>query len=444
MLKRPDFSCWNTPLLVNTVIIVAPHFPPSNLAAVHRSRLFAQHLPEFGWEPTVVTVHPDYYTEDLDWNLVQLVPDDLHVERVPAVPDRWSPVSDIGVRGFAPLLRRLLDLVDQENPDFLYIPIPSHYAALLGPLVHHLRGVPYGLDYIDPWVQPQWHPGEAFFNKHWVSRKLADVLEPFAVRDASLITGVAEDYYSDVLERNPHLKTQAVTAAMPYGGEKTDHEAVARMDLEPYLFDAGDQQFHFVYAGALLPKAVDPLRRVLRAIADARETFQDVCFHFIGTGTSPSDPEGYNVRSHAEEFGLWGSIVDEHPPRIPYLDALIHQEAADAVFVLGSTEPHYTPSKVYQGVLAGKPILAVLHEASSACEVVRSTGAGQVLEFAGQTDLATIERTFADEMKLFRDFSTSFSPEHVDQDAFETYSARSVSETLADSLSEAVQRTGGS
>jgi hypothetical protein len=150
------------------------------------------------------------------------------------------------------------------------------------------------------------------------------------------------------------------------------------------------------------------------------------------------------VRSHAEEFGLWGSIVDEHPPRIPYLDALIHQEAADAVFVLGSTEPHYTPSKVYQGVLAGKPILAVLHEASSACEVVRSTGAGQVLEFAGQTDLATIERTFADEMKLFRDFSTSFSPEHVDQDAFETYSARSVSETLADSLSEAVQRTGGS
>ena len=43
------------------VLIVAPHFPPSNLAAVHRSRLFALHLREFGWEPIVVTVHHDRY-----------------------------------------------------------------------------------------------------------------------------------------------------------------------------------------------------------------------------------------------------------------------------------------------------------------------------------------------------------------------------------------------
>ena len=26
------------------ILIISPHFPPSNLAAVHRSRLFAQHL----------------------------------------------------------------------------------------------------------------------------------------------------------------------------------------------------------------------------------------------------------------------------------------------------------------------------------------------------------------------------------------------------------------
>jgi hypothetical protein len=423
---------------MRTVLIVAPHFPPSNLAAVHRSRLFAQHLPTFGWEPIVVTVYHDCYAETLDWSLTELVPEDLRVERVAAVPDRWSPISDIGVRGFVPMLRRLLRLVSTENPDFLYIPIPSHYAALLGPIVHRLSGLPYGLDYIDPWVQPQWHPDEAFLNKHWISRKLADVLEPIAVRDASLITGVSEGYYSDVLERNPHLQTQAVTAAMPYGGEKTDHEAVARMDVDAYLFDAEDGRFHFVYAGALLPKAVEPLRCLFRAISEHREMFEDVCFHFIGTGTTPTDPEGYNVRPHAEEFGLWGSVIDEHPPRIPYLDALAHQEAADAVFVLGSTEPHYTPSKVYQGVLAGKPILAILHEASSACEVVRSTGAGRVLDFAGPDDVETIRTTFAEEMSAFRRFAADFSPAQVDQSAFDEYSARRVTQTLAQALDDAV------
>ena len=47
------------------VALVTGHFPPSNLAGVHRSRLWATHLPEFGWEPIVVTAHPDYYEEKL-------------------------------------------------------------------------------------------------------------------------------------------------------------------------------------------------------------------------------------------------------------------------------------------------------------------------------------------------------------------------------------------
>jgi hypothetical protein len=38
------------------ILIITPHYPPSNLAAVHRSRLFAQHLPSFGWEPVILTV----------------------------------------------------------------------------------------------------------------------------------------------------------------------------------------------------------------------------------------------------------------------------------------------------------------------------------------------------------------------------------------------------
>lgn len=425
---------------MNKVLIIAPHFPPSNLAAVHRTRLFSKHLPDFGWEPVVVTVHHDYYEDALDWDLVGLVPDGLRVERVGAFPtEPFRLVGNIAVRGFLPLLRRILTITAQESVDFLYLPIPPHFSALLGRIVHALRGVPYGIDYIDPWVQPPWHPDERLFNKHWVARQLARVLEPIAVRHASLITGVAEGYYEDVLERNSHLKEQAVTAAMPYGGEPDDHRAVSSLDAEPYLFRNDDDTFHLVYAGALLPKAMDPLNEVFRSIAENRAQFGDVFFHFIGTGTSPDDPEGYKVRPVAEEYGLWESVVHEHPSRIPYLDALVHQEAADAVFILGSTEPHYTPSKVYQGVLAEKPIFAVLHEASSACEVVWKTRAGHVLDFAGVSDIDTIREKFADEMGSFRDFAASFSPEQVNGEAFEAYSARSATKDLAAGLNAAVQ-----
>lgn len=423
------------------VLIIAPHFPPSNLAAVHRTRLFAQHLPEFGWEPIVLTVHHSFYEEGLDWNLAALVPDGLRVERVGALPTRpVRVVGDIGVRGFFPLLRRALQVIDRERIDFVYIPIPSHFAAPLGRAIHRLRGVPYGIDYIDPWVH-EWPGTERPFTRHWASRRLGGLLEPLAVRDATLITGVAEGYYADVLERNPHLRDQAVTVAMPYGGERSDHVRVRELGIDPYLFKRDDATFQFLYAGALLPQAHEPLRRVLRAIADHRDLFRNVVFHFVGCGTSPTDPEGYNVRPVAEEFGLWGDVVTEHPARIPYLDVLAHLEAADGVFVLGSTEPHYTPSKVYQGVLSDRPIFAVLHQDSTACDVVRETGVGTVLAFDGERDVDRIETDFADGFRAFRQFAESYDATGVDRAAFDAYSARSVTQTLATALDKATTRS---
>ena len=87
----------------NKILIIAPHFPPSNLAAVHRTRLFAMHLPSMGWEPIVLTVHHKYYEEKLDWNLVKLLPKELKIERVRALPVKpIRLVGDIGIRAFFP------------------------------------------------------------------------------------------------------------------------------------------------------------------------------------------------------------------------------------------------------------------------------------------------------------------------------------------------------
>src|SRR5690242_9740536 len=66
------------------ILIIYPHFPPSNLAGVHRPRLFAQHLPSFGWEPVILTVDEKYYEEELDHNLVKLLPETLRIEKVKA------------------------------------------------------------------------------------------------------------------------------------------------------------------------------------------------------------------------------------------------------------------------------------------------------------------------------------------------------------------------
>jgi len=417
--------------VLKKILIISPHFPPSNLAAVHRSRLFAQHLPDFGWEPVVLTVDEKYYEEKLDHNLEKLLPSGLRIEKVKAFPvTKPRLIGDIGLRGFLQLYKKARSIIEKEKIDFLYILIPSFYVALLGRWLHQSTGIKYGIDYIDPWVHH--FPGsDKKFSRHWFSTKIARFLEPIAVKKVSLITGVAEGYYKGVIDRNPYLVKNCVFGAMPYGGEKTDHEKIGQLDIQPYLFKKEAGKIQLMYAGAMLPKAYAPLENIFKAISHNREYFSFLQIHFIGTGKRPDDANGYNIKPLAEKYGLWQNIIFEYPKRIPYLDVLIHLNATDGVFILGSTEPHYTPSKVYQGVLSGKPILAVLHKESSAVKVLKESGGGIVLDFNGENDMQLIEDGFLPSAKQYFEWMKRFDPDKIHKDVFEQYSAASITKQLA-------------
>jgi len=419
------------------ILIISPKFPPSNLAGVHRSRLFAQHLPQYGWLPVILTVDEKYYEEALDHNLTKLLPGNLRIEKVNAFKiSKPKIIGDIGLRGFFQLYKRAKHIIKTEKIDFLYIPIPSFYVALLGRLLHKSTGISYGIDYIDPWVHK--FPGsEKIFSRHWFSTHIAKVLEPIAVRKASLITGVAEGYYEGVLNRNPHLKLTAKCGAMPYGGESLDHKVIKNSNIQPYLFEKNKEVINLIYAGAMLPKAYLPLESILKVLQNNFSDFQNINFHFIGTGISSNSTNSYLIKSLAEKYNVWNTIIFEHPKRIPYLDVLSHLEAADGVFILGSTEPHYTPSKVYQAVLAGKPIFAVLHKSSTAVQVIEKSRVGTVLAFDGEKDMATIENNFLPKAKEYLSFINHFTPENINTDAFDKYSAKAVTKKLVD-LIEAV------
>lgn len=423
------------------VLIVASHFAPSNLATAHRSRLFSKHLADFGWEPVIVTVDHQFYSEELDWQLAKLIPDDLRVERVSAV--RSTPfglVGDVAIRGFSQMLRRIIGIIDREGADFVFITLPSFFAALLGRLVYELRGVPYGLDYSDPWVHV-WPASRRPFSKAWFSRKLGELLEPVSVRRASLITGVTEATYRDVLLRNPQLAARAVTETMPYGGEADDHRLAAGLASTPRLLGKPDK-FRVVYAGTMWDGGRQVLEEVFRAVSANRERFSDVRFTFIGTGVSPTNPVP-QVRPLAEAYGLGEDIVVEHPARISYIDVLAHLRAADAILVIGSMKSHYTPSKIYQSVLSGRPIVAVLHNDSPACDLLRSSGAARVLSFANEEELASIKHRFADAFLEFKRFAAAFDSSQVSPSFLEAWSARSMTRLLALALDRAIDRGRG-
>ena len=231
---------------------------------------------------------------------------------------------------------------------------------------------------------------------------------------------------------------------MPMGTAPEDFALVRTLHRAPFLFEPGDGNFHLIYAGALLPAGVVVLDAFLAGLRALRDSAPDVAgrlrVHFVGTGTSPDDPQGYRVLPRAEQAGV-GEMVNEHPHRIGYVDTLNHLERSDAVLVLGSTEAHYTPSKVFQAMLSRRPVLAMLHVESTAVEMLRTARAGRVMTLTetAMPDPAAV----AGEIGALIKEAGAYDARFVDTGGFEIYSARESTRALAGALDLALERQQG-
>jgi len=243
-----------------------------------------------------------------------------------------------------------------------------------------------------------------------------------------------------MLERNPAVVNSAVLAYMPMGMAPEDFELVRSLHRKPFLFDPDDGHFHMIYAGALLPAGVavlDAFLVGLRALSDGAPSIAArLRVHFVGTGTSPDDRQGFRVLPRAQAAGV-AEMVHEHPHRIGYVDALNHLEQSSAVLVIGSTERHYTPSKVFQGMLSKRPVFALLHEESTAVGMIRTAHAGEVLTLSEQVMPAAQE--IAASLKRIVEHPGSGAAK-MDEQAFEAYSARESTRALAHALDQARER----
>lgn len=366
------------------VLMVSPHFPPDTSAGTHRVRLIAPHLPAFGFEPTVLTVDPRDYEGRLDWDLETLVPPELRVVRTRAWSPRWTRmmrVGDLGLRAYCGLRRAALELLDRETFDCVFITIYPTYPALMGSTLKRKASLPFVLDYQDPWVGSWGRTTGGGKNgtpdsKSRLARALALYLEPVAVRAADAITAVSEGTFRSVQERiGAAEKTPFVE--IPIGSDPCDFEKL-RAEARPNpFFDAGDGRLHISYVGTLLPLGFETLRAVLEAARRLRErrpeTYARLRLHFYGTSNQTEGNVPERVLPEAERLGV-ADVVDERSARLDYLDALNVLASSSAILLMGSSESHYTASKLYPALMAERPLLAVFHEQSSVVSILRRAG----------------------------------------------------------------------
>ncbi len=411
------------------ILIIYPHWPPSNLAGVHRARLIANFLPELGWQPLVLTVKSEFYEETPDWDMLKTVSPDIQVYYTDAKTVRKPRIiGDIALRAFNNLKKEALKIIAAQKPDFLWIPIPSFYTAILGRILHDKTGILYGIDYIDPWIRDI---SKRRNMRAILSLQIARLLEPYAVKNASLISGVSENYYRQVLERN--FRNRLLEhVAMPYGFDPHDHEIVLENIELPWQNIANCKAL--VYAGAFLPNAAYYTQKLFALIKEQIDkALWDKNMHlfFLGTGNYPHK----SITEFAKEAGI-SVQVHEIRQRFPFLHILNFLSKAYGILVIGSTEEHYTASKIYQSLLSTRPIFAVFHQNSSVCEVLEECNAANYLVKYIHEGLETV---FVQNLTtIWTKFSTKKLEWQADLSTLNKYSARNSALKLVEAMNRIV------
>lgn len=410
------------------MLIVSPHFPPTNAPDMQRVRMSLPYYREFGWEPSVLAVASQHVEGVTESALIETLPAGADITRVGAWSTSWTRklgVGNLALRAFTQLARAGWRLIRARRIDCVYFSTTMFPAMALGRIWKASTGAPFVLDIQDPWLSTYYddHPDVPRPPKYALAHTLDRVLEPWTMRAVDGITAVSAAYISTLRDRYPWIREdRAIT--LPFGGSALDLDHLHAVPAANSVFDPDDGLLHAVYVGRGGHDMAPALRVLFTALNRRRQAdsrVERMRLHFVGTDYAPAGRARETIAPIAAECGV-ADLVDERPVRVPYFEALQLLKDAHLLIVVGSDDIQYTASKVYPYVLARKALLAVVHDASSLGPVLSRLRAGEVVTFSTSTHTDTA--IAACSAALGRAFDAGFTPPDTDWSAFEPFTAR--------------------
>ena len=410
---------------------------------MHRVRMLLPFFKENGWEVQVLAVSPEQVAAPLDPWLLALLPADVVVHRVHPVGLKWSWIPGLGTLGLRALraLARGGDrLLATSRFDLVYFSTTVFEVHLLGSHWKRKYGVPFVMDYQDPWVNgyyrehPQIEPPGGRL-KYAVVDLIHKIMESAVLRQCAGITSVSPEYPKQLFQRYPWFR-DTPHLVQPFPGAQQDFERLGDGPAGRRLFDPADGKLHWVYVGRGGPDMKVALRGFFMALRDhlPKKLRRRLRVHFIGTSYAPSGTGKKSMAGIADEFGL-GYLVEETPDRISYEQALWSLKEADALIVPGSDDPAYTASKIYPYLLAGRPMLAIFHEESTVVDLIRKVGGAVSVSFTSNEPCEMLAERIARDWLSGGQYARTVA---LDERAFEPYTDRGSAVTLCQFLRQTV------
>jgi hypothetical protein len=409
---------------MKTVFIPAPHFPPSAMPPSQRVRLLVRHLHEFGWRPVIFTVD-QYYREDAaDPWMTEIAGNAFEKREVGAWDQRKTRkfgLGDLGIRMFSGLYRSMRKQAKKEMPALILYPVPPWYIMVMAPWIKKATGIPYAIDFIDPWVYRTKRKNIKSILSQWVAK----LMEGHVVMESSAIFAVSQGILDDLKKRYPALSSTPMVA-VPYGVEVSDYDAIQVQKKE-------GSGIIIRYTGAISEKMLVVVDCLLRALKEVRKILP---VQVIFTGTSYAGAGLTKaVLTELIKKNEVGDFVTENPARVGYREALEINKLSDMQLLIGDTTPYYAASKMMGLVASGRPFFAWVHDESFPAKFLKELQYPHRLFF--QTEELEDEKK-AKELSEALLYSLQnrdrFIPVPLENPVFKKHTARAMTETFADTF----------
>jgi glycosyltransferase involved in cell wall biosynthesis len=389
---------------VRRLLYVSYIFPPMVAGGAPRAHQFCKYLPEFGWAPTVLT-GPATAAEAVDDGALRELPGCVAVVRAPCpLAERGSrglPNPRAGLAGFvrraaraacrlallpdrqvlwkSGAVRAGLEASRREPHDAILATFGPGSNLLVGQRLAELTGLPLVVEFRDLWADL---PHPVFATP--LHRRLAERMERRAVAAARRVVAVSERMAGHLAARHGRRPEEVVAIANGFDPADLARVRDAREGQGP------DRPFRLCYAGSVygqydLGPFLDVLGELARQGAVSSENLR---VEFVGN----FPPEEVARR------GLAGLVeCRPHVPHAAVFDAFARADALLVIEAPGYWAEFSYAAKVFDYLLPGKPVLALVEAGGNSARLLEAAGLGRI---AHPADRAAIRGALLDVLRL--------------------------------------------
>jgi glycosyltransferase involved in cell wall biosynthesis len=356
--------------MVKRVLMIAYHYPPlRGSSGIQRTLKFSRYLPEFGWDPIVLTAHPRAYSSTGNDQIGE-IPDRVPVHRafaldtsrhlsvmgrypgLLALPDRW-------ISWWLGAVPAGLRLIRQHRPDAIWSTYPIATAHLIGLSLHRLTGIPWVADFRDPMTEPDYPPNP--FTRR-IARWIEGQTIAHCARAVCTTPGTVDLYETGF----PHIP--ASRFSLIENGYDEENFAAAGAGAEATT--PNGKPFVLVHSGIIYPSERDPIPLFEALAALLQQRLISPCSLKVVLRATCHDEY---LRQLTDRYGI-GGIVSLAPP-ISYREALSEMLAADGLLILQASNCNrQVPAKLYEYLRARRPILALTDPAGDTAITLENAG----------------------------------------------------------------------